>query len=1161
MRLTSIKLSGFKSFVDPTTLLLPSNFTVVVGPNGCGKSNIIDAVRWVMGESSAGRLRGEALSDVIFSGSASRKPVSQASVELVFDNSDRLISGQYAGFDEISVKRRVARDGSSDYFLNGSRCRKRDITDLFLGTGLGPRSYAIIEQGMISQVIDAKPEALRAYLEEAAGISLYKERRRETQGRISQTRENLERLADLRGEIGRQLEHLRVQAEQASQYQQWQGQRQQLQGQVLALQYRQAEQQRQQLADQLLRRQAEVDAAVLQIQALDAAQSGPLQQLQAAQQALEQAQAAVYAQQAEHTRLQQMLVHAQSLLQRQQVEQAQADTGLGQLQGQLERDRSDNEQQQAQLAALAPQLQQAARQLEQAQQALAQAQARRSAWQQQWEQATRQRHDASTAVTRERTRQEFMARQHQQLLQRIAEQDEQLQALQAGEDPQGLAQAEQTLHDCAQQLEQAQAQAALGSTQRLEAEAAQQRADQALQAARGQQQLLAAQQVALQTLQAAALGADDAAQRDWLQVQGLADVPRLASVLKVQAGYQDAVEAVLGPWLQALVVPARQRRQLQAQWNGQGVCRLVDDLPDDHAPALPVAADSLASKVQGPPLARWLLGAVGLPGAAAPGDGWQLDEAGWLHGAFASVGGCPPCDSGVLAREQQLALLQSRLEHAAAALQAAEGDDAQARAAVDGARRNEQQALAGLDQARQQQAGAHARVTVLRAQREDQQRALARALAQQQALTEQQRQLAAELQAIETTLAQAQQALAQAQQASDALASQRQALEDDCELAQAQLADSRERQQALVLARETGQARQAALGQALQRGLAQQQALQQRLLQLDAAHTRQAEDQHRLQQAVAAAQQQLADAGQALVQAQQHQQQAKQAAEQATEHRQQRQQWLEEQREQLVQLRLQLQAAELNLGHVHTQAEQAQLDLPAAVSALEPSSDVVALNRQLRQIDARLAAMGAVNLAAIEEFEQANQRHAWLEEQQGDLSAALETLEAAMAKIDRETRARFKQTFDKVNAGLQDLYPRLFGGGQAWLELTEGDLLDAGVLLMARPPGKKVSTLSLLSGGEKAMTAVALVFAIFQLNPAPFCLLDEVDAPLDEANVGRLAQMLQQMSQSVQFLSVSHNKATMEAAEQLCGVTMREPGVSRLVSVDLQQAAQLAGAA
>jgi len=251
----------------------------------------------------------------------------------------------------------------------------------------------------------------------------------------------------------------------------------------------------------------------------------------------------------------------------------------------------------------------------------------------------------------------------------------------------------------------------------------------------------------------------------------------------------------------------------------------------------------------------------------------------------------------------------------------------------------------------------------------------------------------------------------------------------------------------------------------------------------------------------------------------------------------------------------------LNLGHVHTQAEQAQLDLPAAVSALEAGSDVAALNRQLRQIDARLAAMGAVNLAAIEEFEQANQRHAWLEEQQGDLSAALETLEAAMAKIDRETRARFKQTFDKVNAGLQDLYPRLFGGGQAWLELTEGDLLDAGVLLMARPPGKKVSTLSLLSGGEKAMTAVALVFAIFQLNPAPFCLLDEVDAPLDEANVGRLAQMLQQMSQSVQFLSVSHNKATMEAAEQLCGVTMREPGVSRLVSVDLQQAAQLAGAA
>ena len=1158
MRLTSIKLSGFKSFVDPTTVSLPSNFTVVVGPNGCGKSNIIDAVRWVMGESSASRLRGDALTDVIFSGAASRKPVSQATVELLFDNSDRMITGEFAGFDEISVKRTVARDGSNSYFLNGSRCRKRDITELFLGTGLGPRSYAIIEQGMISQVIDAKPEELRAHLEEAAGITLYKERRKETLGRIGQTRENLERLDDLRGEIGRQLEHLRGQAEQAGQYRQLQQQRQQVHGQWLALEYRNAQQQSARLAAQLQQRQGEVDAAVAQIQALDAAQSGPLQELEAAQQAHEAARAREHVLRAECTRLEQALVHAHALAARQQEDQAQADSGLSQLQAQLAQDRHDLDAQDAELQALQPQLGTLATQLEQAAAALAQAQARRSAWQQQWDQLTRQLHAASTTVTREHTRQELLTRQQHQLAQRQQQQRTSLQQLHEAADEPALLQAQAALVAADEQLQGAADAAEVARQQRADSEKSQQQADQTLQALQGRHQVLAGQLSALHTLQGAALGSDDAAQMQWLAARGLADAPRLGALLEVAPGWEAAVEAALGPWLEAVVVPAAQRAACSASWDGQGRCLLADA---GDGQAISVAPDSLASKVQGPPLVHWLLSRVQLPGQAQRVLDWQLDARQQLHGAHASALGQTDAGDGVLLREQRLRELQQVLDQLAQELSAARAQDLQWRQAVQQARLDEQQALAALDQARQQQAAAKAGHTVLLAQGQEHQRALARSADEAQALATQQKQLDQELAALAAALALAEAAQAQAQQACDELAAQRQPLEQGSTGAAAGLEQVRQQQQTLLLAVQAGQARHAALEQALRRGQAQQAALRERLQQLDAGKREQAQALQQLVDDAAAARLAVEQAAAVVVQAEQAWQQAREQARQASAHRSQRQQWLEEQREQLVQLRLQLQAAELAAGHAQTQAEEAQVDVLSLLEGLAADADSGVLARQLRALDARLAAMGAVNLAAIEEFEQASQRHAWLDTQHADLCTALETLEAAMAKIDRQTRSRFKETFEKVNHGLQDLYPRLFGGGQAWLELTGEDLLEAGVSLMARPPGKKVSTLSLLSGGEKAMTAVALVFAIFQLNPAPFCLLDEVDAPLDEANVGRLAQMLRQMSDSVQFLSVSHNKATMEAADQLCGVTMREPGVSRLVSVDLQQASQLAGAA
>lgn len=1155
MRLTSIKLAGFKSFVDPTTLHLPSNFTVVVGPNGCGKSNIIDAVRWVMGESAASRLRGDALTDVIFSGSGTRKPVSQASVELLFDNSDRKISGEYAGFDEIAVRRTVSRDGSSQYFLNGSRCRKRDVTELFLGTGLGPRSYAIIEQGMISQVIDARPEELRAHLEEAAGITLYKERRRETMSRIGQTRENLERLDDLRGEVGRQLTQLREQAEQAGRYRELEAERDLAQARLLALACRRAERDLAASRAALQQGQQALEAAAAEVSALDQAQAAPLAAVAEAAQAVEAAQAALYACQAEQTRLQQAHAHAQALAQRQAAELAQADAGLSQLSEQLARDAQAEAGLQAALAAVTPRLERAQADLALARQQQAEAEAARTAWQQRRDATMRGRHAAVADVQALVAREEFMARQLAEWQRRQQRLSEQVQALRQAQDAAALQEAVEQAEQAEQVLAQAQDDSAAANQVRVTAEQAQQAADQALQAVRGRHQVLAGQRAALQTLQGGALGQDDGVLQAWLERHRLADAPRLGSLLEVAPDWAAAVETALGPWLEAVVVPPQRRAGLEADPEAPPRCWLVD--ADDGA-GLDVSADSLAAQVRGPHLARWLLAGISTTTAASA---VRADAQGRVHWRHGSARGLADNGAGVLAREQQLRELAAEDEALAAAVAAAQAADRQARQDVHDARARQQQAQSAQDAARQQAAAMQSQLAVRQAQQQERQHRLQQLDEELQALQAQMDSLAQENTGLEAALRQARAAQAQAQAEADALDAQGPALQAAVAHAVALANTAQEQVQALVLERETGLARLAALSQALSRGQAQQQALQQRLQALDQAGNGQHDDLARLAAAMEAAGQAVVTAQETLAQTRAQQQAAAEAASQARAHHQQRQQWLQAQREALMERRLAVQAAELALATATAQAQEAGIDVPTVLADTAADIEPGQLSRQLRQLQARLQAMGAVNLAAIAQYEEAGQRHAWLEAQHADLSAALDTLQEAMARIDRETRTRFKETFDRINEGVKTLYPQLFGGGQAWLELSGEDLLDAGVVLMARPPGKKVSTLSLLSGGEKAMTAVALVFAIFQLNPAPFCLLDEVDAPLDEANVGRLAQMLRQMSTSVQFLSVSHNKATMEAADQLCGVTMREAGVSRLVSVDLGEAARLAGAA
>lgn len=1165
MRLSTIKLSGFKSFVDPTTLHLPTNMTGVVGPNGCGKSNIIDAVRWVMGESSASRLRGDSLTDVIFSGSAARKPVSQATVELIFDNSDHTISGELAAFNEISVKRTVSRDGQSNYFLNGTRCRRRDITDLFLGTGLGPRSYSIIEQGMISQIIEARPEDLRVYLEEAAGISKYKERRKETETRIRHTRENLERLTDLREEVDKQLEHLRRQARQAEQYQALQEERRIKHAQWKALEYRGLDQALAGLREGLAVEETRLQQLIAEQRQAEARIEAERVRRDQAAQALATAQADVYQVGSTLARIEQQIQHQRDLASRLVKAQAEAQAQLAELGSHIEGDS-------ARLTVLRQAVDQAEPQLEQLreedlmrQDALREAEARLAHWQSRWDAHNRATAESSRAGEVERTRVDYLDRQ-------ALEADRRRQALKAERatlDLDALAAAYQALFEehqtklaALEELNQVLAQRkqavdGFSEQQRtLQAELAEVR--KAAQAARGRLS-------SLETLQQAALGQEQGAAVAWLKARGLDSARRVGEALSVEAGWENAVEGALGRLIEGVLVQSPETLVEALAELGEGRIALVSA----EAGAETFAPTSLAAKVQGPLAVRRLLArlhaAEDLAAARAlqpqlpAGDavitraGERLGQ-GWVH-----VQRSGAARQGALLRERQIQALREQID----TLQARE---AQVEQALAGLRARSLAGEQAREEAQRSLYAAHRLVSELGGQLQAQQGRLEAARSRIERIDGELAQLAQTLEEARDQAAEArlrlEEAITRMADQEDArlqLEAERRALTAARDAAREAARATGEASHALALTLESQRAQIASLTQALARMGGQRGQLDARLAQITAQLSEgddpiialESERENALHERVRS-ERVLAQARAALDGIDHRLRQDEQT-------RQQRDQQALAQREAIAQRRLDQQALVLKAEQLSSAVEQAGLVLQAVIESLPKTANASEWEAAVQQIEGRMRRLEPVNLAAIQEYGEASARSEYLQAQNADLTAALDTLEDAIGKIDRETRGRFKDTFDKVNAGVQELYPRLFGGGHAYLELTGQDLLDTGVTIMARPPGKRVSSISLLSGGEKAMTAVALVFAIFQLNPAPFCLLDEVDAPLDEANVGRLAALVKEMSQKVQFLFVSHNKATMEAANQLAGVTMREPGVSRLVSVDLAEASRLAG--
>ncbi len=1164
MRLTKLKIAGFKSFVDPTSITFPSSLTGVVGPNGCGKSNIIDAVRWVMGEISAKHLRGESMADVIFNGSSARKPLGAASVELVFDNSEGKIAGQYANYNEVALRRSVSRDGTSDYFINGVKVRRKDITQLFLGTGLGARSYAIIEQGMISRIIEARPDDLRAFLEEAAGISRYKERRRETESRISQTRENLDRLNDLREEVEKQIRHLQRQAATAKRYQGLKEEQRKLQAELLALRLQSLDTEaaaREQSTSQcesamhaVIAELREVEAGIERMRADQAGRSDALGVIQAR----------FYEAGAVVSKVEQNIMHTRELRQRQRADLDRVGAQARDLAESIQRDRGRIESLSGELATMVPALAAAHENEQVSRGALERAEQQIAAWQVAWNAHAQSVSLGERQTQVERARIEQLEGQQRRLLQqqdRQRAEHAQLAAANPGTSLDALAEMAAAAEAAGRksQGELQEVLAALAETRDRERAQVKAVAD-----LRARWQGAVSTQVSTEALQQAALGKASGKVVQWLKAQSLEQRPRLAQQLRVERGWERAVETVLGSYLEAVCVDEL-----------DDVARVVESFDGGHlavvsaaAAAAPATAGSLQSKVQGAAVLGSLLSSV-YPAASlqealarratlAAGESVVTRDGIWLGRDWLRVSRDHDSREGIIEREETLRAARAEVTRLAADLADLERqqtatrerlreqedqrerlqtevnrlhrDHLDRRSAHDTARARAQdtarraaQLEAGLEDVRVELERTDVDLRAARGRMEGAIEALA-------ALEPARVELEAARDRLRTELTAARDSAGTAQRAARELAlevqsrrSTHDSLASSLVRVESQLAGVEKQREELATQLADGDAPLIALQADLDRALERKSDVEREL--------------HAARLAADELDAELRD---------------------RDSHRAQIEQRVDAARSAMEEARLAAEQVRVRRESVAEQLAAMTFEFAELIAGLAPEASAEAWDAALVDVNAKIERLGQVNLAAIDEFKEQSERKEYLDRQYKDLTDALETLETAMRKIDRETRTRFQDTFDRVNAGLKEKFPRLFGGGHAYLELVGEDSTEAGVSVMARPPGKRNSTISQLSGGEKALTAVALVFAIFDLNPAPFCLLDEVDAPLDENNVGRFCDIVREMSQTVQFIFITHNKTTMELAAQLVGVTMNEPGVSRLVAVDVDEAVRMA---
>jgi chromosome segregation protein len=1165
LRLSKIKLSGFKSFVDTTSIKFPSNLMGVVGPNGCGKSNIIDAIRWVLGEASAKTLRGDSMVDVIFNGSANRKPVGVASIELTFDNSDGTITGAFAGYNEISVRRVVSRDGTSQYYLNNTRCRRKDITHILLGTGVGSHGYSIIEQGMISRLVEAKPEELRAFIEEAAGISKYKERRRETEQRIQHTRENLERLNDVRGEIEKQLTHLQRQAKDAERYKNLKAEQRKVNAELLALRLSamRAEVTEQERA--LREKQIALEAAIAAQRSAEAQLEKLRVELAERNERFSTVQGAYYRVGSEIARLEQSVQHRKELIQRHTDDLQSTDAQIGEINAHVASDRVELEQLEQVLRELGPGLEQAYAVQRSSQQELEDAEKAVEEWRARGERAGEELAGAERSIHVEDTRLEQLAAQSQRLAkerQKHAEEKAALSFAAAEDRVTTLVGREQRLmgacEDATRALEMAWQQIQQLREQETKISAHLDQLREQLQTERGRL-------TSLEALQEGALGKSTEPVNRWLKEQSLDDKQRLAQELVVEHGWERAVETVLGPYLQAVGIDSLD--------NVAGSLRALHDggltlIEGQGAPTANAQANSLLARVHAPDAVRSLLHGVRVAESLqealaqrselADGESFVTREGAWIGRHWVRLNRSDDPQVGVIARGDEIARLKEnstglarRAEDVAKALtdtrfQLERLEEARSHAQAEATRRADlhAEAKAKLGTGRGELEQLRQRAAVL-------QSALAELDAEQASLVQ-----AEEESRRRRASAVAQQAEVVA--AREELERERRERNERLAAARASAEGHREAAQAIAIKVESRRSSKESASAALTRVQSQLVHLTRRQQELQTSIQGAADPLRTDEQMLVTKLDERLAVESDLTKARTAMDEIDADLRGLDQQRNERQRTVNELREVADETRLAAREAQVRAETVAEQFAETGFVLDEIAAALPPEATAEAWHDTFEQLERRIQRLGAINLAAIDEFQEQSERKKYLDAQFADLTEALETLENAIRKIDRETRTRFRETFDKANQGIGRLFPRLFGGGHAYLELDGEDVLAAGVTIMARPPGKKNSTIHLLSGGEKALTAVALVFSIFELNPAPFCLLDEVDAPLDDANVGRFSEIVKEMSERVQFVIITHNKTTMESMHQLTGVTMQEPGVSRMVAVDIDEAVRLA---
>lgn len=1167
MRLSKIKLAGFKSFVDPTTIPFPSNLVGVVGPNGCGKSNVIDAVRWVMGESSASRLRGDSITDVIFNGSSSRKPIGAASVELLFDNSESTLEGQYAKYAEIAIRREVSRDGISTYYLNGTRCRRKDITGVFLGTGLGPRSYSIIEQGMISRMIEAKPEEMRVFIEEAAGISKYKDRRRETSNRIKHTKENIDRLLDVLEEVEKQIKHLDRQAKMAERYGRMKADERQFAAELLALRLRALDTSTRVATSTVAERETALQAIVADQRNLEAR----MEKSRAAQtersDAFSAVQARFYKAGSEIARLEQAIEHAHELRERQQKDLEQAVAGAKEISDHIDKDETEIAQLEMSLSELTPGLEQARAREDSSNESLAKAEAALADWQQQWDAYTSAANESQQIRNVEQTRVEQLESRIRSLTDRrkkLGESERTDEPEKLKSSVEHLVSEEQRVRQSREEFDQALAELS-GKIRKLR--------EQDLKLTRLVEERVAAlrkvesKYASVDAVQKAALGEGNENIQSWLDSSGMADAKRLAQSLQVDDGWERAVETVLGDYLQAVCV-----RDVTSAVTSLGDFRagdltLVEQRSDDSEEIANSA--TLASRVtNAPPAVREMLAAVrtattldealrvreqvGGAGSVITSDGVWLSE-GWLR-----VRRDREEQTGILSRQHDLRRLKGEVRELKAR------SDSAAKLLKDGRNRMNQleerrealqadaavlmgeysEVKANLETARYQLEQADARRTAVAAESND--------IDDERHIAEQQ------LKGSRQRFQQAIDRLVELEVQKDSLETQRGELRAELSRVRAQADEDRSAAQNMAIQFESRRTSKESAAQSLERMQSQFAQFGRREREI---REQLANGEAPLRAKKADLEQQLnvrVDIEEELAKARREVEAVEDELREQDQQRMQIDQKADEAKAAVNEANMALQELRVRREGFAEQFAQTDYTLDSVLENLESDALADDWEAKLERIRKRIDRLGPINLAAIDEFKEQSERKEYLDAQLNDLNEALSTLEGAIRKIDRETRTRFRETFTNIDTGFKRLFPKLFGGGHAYLELTGDDLLSTGVTVMARPPGKRNSTIHLLSGGEKALTAVALVFAIFELNPAPFCMLDEVDAPLDDANVVRFCDIVKEMSDRVQFVFITHNKVTMELSRQLTGVTMQEPGVSRLVSVDLDEAVRMA---